>query len=88
MPTGTKTIPDVDGSWNLQFQYKTFTNLAYQSKRPPLYNAPSSTPFFTGLAAGVGDAIINSYLSLQNDLTDHLTQDAFNQTPIGKFWSI
>ena len=88
IPIGTNKVPPVDSSWTLKFQYKAFTNLAYSAKRPALYNVPSSTPFYTGLAAGIGDLIINSYLSLQNNLTDQLTQAYFNQTPIGKFWSV
>ena len=77
----------VDGSWTLFFQYKAFQNLAYACKRPAIYNVPSSVGFYTGLAAGVGDAIINAYLGMQNDITDRLTQAAFNATPLGKFWS-
>jgi hypothetical protein len=78
----------VDGTSALETRYYCHYNLAHATQRlPPRAITPPLT-LVTGLAAGLGDAIFNSILSLQNDFAQ-ATVDLFNQRSLrGMFWVV
>jgi uncharacterized protein (DUF849 family) len=77
----------VDGRWELEFEYRTFWNLCYRAKTPMPKQPPPpfSFPLGIGIGGGFGGTIINTYLALQNEITDRL-YEAMKVSPQGKFW--
>lgn len=57
---------DIDGNWTIYFKYNLHWNLAHASRIAEAITVPPLT-LFTGLAAGIGDALYNFILANNND---------------------
>lgn len=79
----------VDDTWNLVFEYRCFWNLCYELKIPKIYATYPPIRYYSGLAFGLGDALINSYLALQDEITQRVFNGVMNSnSPKGRFWNI
>jgi hypothetical protein len=83
-----KGSPSVDESWTIEVEYKSFWNLCYQTRIPKIVDPPPPISFYSGLGLGIGDTIVNSYLALQDELTQRVFEAGVNYSPDGRFWSI
>lgn len=79
----------VDGTWNIFIEYRCFWNLCYTLRIPRIYPSYPPIRYFSGLAFGLGDAIINSYLALQDEILQRVYNGVVNaNAPKGVFWNI
>lgn len=78
-----------DDSWRLFYEHKCFWNLSYDIRLPKLYAQYPPISYHSGLAFGLGDAIVNSYLALQDDLMQRVFNGVTNgNNPKGRFWNV
>jgi hypothetical protein len=77
-----------DEKWTAFIDQKLHWNLSYQVKNdPPRADLPP-TIFFTGLALGLGDALINQQQALQKNLIEQALDALDTTEPGGRYWSI
>ena len=78
----------VDGSHVLETRYYCHYNLAHATQTVVPRKIVPPLRLVTGLAAGLGDVLFNSILSLQNDFAQGVV-DLFNQRSLrGMFWVV
>jgi hypothetical protein len=77
-----------DEGWTAYIEQKLFWNLAHAPKNEvPMVDLPQTT-FFTGLAGGLGDILINQNLALLNNLSQQAV-NALDTTEVGgRYWTI
>jgi len=78
----------VDETWEPYVKHSCFWNLMHAARNDPPREAVKPIRFFSGLAAGLGDIVINQNLSLNQDLMDKIGTALQNDDNAGQFWSI
>jgi len=88
-PLSTTPYANVDESWHILIEYRSFWNLCYQSRLPRIQPVYPPISYHSGLAFGLGDAIINSYLALQDEILQRVYNGVVNaHSAQGRFWNI
>jgi hypothetical protein len=86
-PPGLGPLSVPDSSWESYTQYAVFWNLLHASKNSETPVANDPLTLRTGLAAGVGDALIAALLDQANDGYAVVSQFFAKTDYSGKFWS-
>jgi len=88
LANSTRAGATPDDKWSAYIEQKLFWNLAHAPKNEvPRVDLPPVT-FFTGLAGGLGDIIINQNLALLNNLNQQAV-NALDTTEVGgRYWSV
>ena len=76
-----------DGSWTPYVKHNQFWNLNHAGRNIPPVELPGPIRFFSGLAGGLGDIVVNQYLSLDQDLLDKVGTAVLNSDNAGRYWS-
>jgi hypothetical protein len=79
---------ELNENWQPYVQHRVFWNLAYTSLNPIPAQPPLRPTFFTGLAAGLGDAIINQTQALQSALEQNVANFLREDDPTGDYWTV
>jgi hypothetical protein len=79
---------ELNDRWQPYVKHRVFWNLAYTSLNPIPPQPPRRAPFFTGLAGGIGDAIINQTQALQGVLEQNVFNFYRRDDPTGAYWSV
>jgi len=75
-----------DETFTFHVAQMAFWNLRYErGRQQDEVNMKPTKPFFTGLAAGMGDAVINQWQSLNNDLVSRVMASFNSAAPKGHF---
>jgi len=82
-----KWSPVVAADWTLEFEYRTFWNLNYRQRVPVLRMTPMAISYHSGLAFGIGDAIVNQSMSFIDEATQRFYLGMTYLQPEGKFWT-
>jgi hypothetical protein len=88
-PPQTDAAAPLDGSWKAYVQHFVFYNLLYAAQTVAQFQKPlNPIVLYTGLAGGLGDAIVNEDLSTINDTSQALATGLAQVSQKGMFWSI
>jgi len=85
-PGADDTLPP-DSTWTPYVLYAVFWNLAYAPQTPLTTAAPDPLTITTGLAFGIGDALINALLSPINDFYNEVTSFLSAANYAGIYWN-
>jgi hypothetical protein len=83
-----KPSEEPDERWTAYVEQKLFYNLAHTTKNDVPRLSPPPTTFFTGLAAGLGDALVNQQLALFDNLDQQASRAIDTAEVGGRFWTI
>lgn len=86
-PQGTPEGAEPDGTWQAITRHHTWWNLCHGSKNTVPVQPPPPIRLFTGLAAGLGDAIGNQILSGINEFSDRVSNAINNVTMEGQYYT-
>jgi hypothetical protein len=79
---------DVDGTWNTYVQHLCHWNLAFGVQNPEPRTEFKPLTIVTGLAGGIGDFIMNTFLTFNNDFSQAAI-DFYRQRRLsGAFWAV
>ena len=83
-----KTL-ELDERWTPYVKHHVFWNLMHSPKNviPELGKIPRRPPFFTGLAGGFGDMIVNQFSALQGVIENEVLNFYRQDESGGAFWS-
>lgn len=84
-PEPKNAVPDA--AWQVFTRHDLFWNVRHGARVEMPKQPPKPIRFFSGLAAGLGDMIINQNLALSNDLAQRIGAAVANDAPEGQ-WSI
>ncbi len=88
-PPKTDAAAPLDGTWTPYVQHSIFYNLLYAAQTVAQLQHPlNPIVLYTGLAGGLGDAIVNEDLSTINDASSALSTGLAQISQKGMFWSI
>jgi len=86
-PTGADEGAEVSREWQTFVKHRIFWNLNHALNRLPVKTASENTTFDIPLAGGIGNALINTFLSTNNDALDAANEFLNSRSLAGRFWS-